>query len=105
MKTFGLVLIFVLVQVCHAVEQKPDTTAKAETLTYDGKTLNEWIALAKQQNPAARWAPWEKMAPAAVQALTELLKHTDRQVRDYARRPWSVLVPKRRMPFQTLSRC
>ncbi len=84
MRTFGLLLFLALAGVCFGAEQKPASPPQSKEPTYDGRTLSEWVAVAKQQSPAMRWATWEKMTPAAVPALTELLKHTDRQVRVYA---------------------
>lgn len=87
MKTFSLMLAFIVVGVCLGAEQKPASTAKDKVPTYEGKTLSEWIALSKDEDEAVRrdvasaLKNFRPQAKIAVPILAELLKDKNKDVR------------------------
>ena len=97
MRTFGLLLSFVLLGVCLGAEQKPATTSQAKELTYE--TLGDWPAWAKDEDPALRieaTRALEKIGPPAIPVLMDMLKDKDSQVRGCAACALSNIRPKPR---------
>ncbi len=87
MRAFSLLLSAILVGICLGAEQKPVSTGKEKEPVYQGKTLSEWNALAKDEKQNTRSeaaAALGKFGPAAIAALTELFRDTDAEVRDAA---------------------
>ena len=98
MRTFSLLLVFVLVGVCIGVE--PASTQQGKEPTYRGKTLGEWIALTKDKDKDVRndavWAlrHFGPKAKIAAPALTELLKDKNGQVRSTAALALMEIIPE-----------
>ncbi len=62
----------------------PGSTSPGKEPTFKGKTIGQWIALAKDNHPAVQQEAvkvLENLGPAAIPALTELLKDKDVEVR------------------------
>ena len=77
MRFFALYLAFTLAGVSLGAEPKPAATPPGKEPSYDGKTLSQWIALAKDKGPAMRIeavAAWGKIGLRAIPVLTELLE-------------------------------
>jgi len=86
-RLFSLLLILAFVGVCFGAERKPGATSQGKEPIYEEKTLSEWVALAKEKNPALRMeaaAHWGTLGPQGFQALTKLLKDKDSEVRQAA---------------------
>jgi HEAT repeat protein len=87
MKSFSVLLTFTLVGVCSGAEQHPAATSQGKEPTYEAKTLSEWVAVARDKDPALRRdAVWAlgKIGSKAIPALTESLKDKDTDVRRLA---------------------
>ncbi len=88
MKIFSFLLAVAFSGICLGAETAP--TPQAKELSYEGKTLGEWLALAKDKDAKGRASAAEALekigpeAKAAIPALTELLKDKDERVRYYA---------------------
>ena len=78
MKCFSFLLVVAFVGVCLAAEPAP--TPQAKEPTYQGKTLGEWMIIAKNEDTAARAdaalaiGNMGPTAEAAIPVLTDLLK-------------------------------
>ena len=54
MQRLGPMLTVVLVVVCLGAEPEPAKTPPEKGLTFQGKTLDQWTALAKDKEPTVR---------------------------------------------------
>ena len=88
MRTFSLLLSFVLCGVCLGAEEKPASRQQGKEPSYEGKTASEWVAIiAKDRGPEFQlYAPaaFGHMGSDAVPTLIEFLKHKDGQFRSAA---------------------
>ena len=97
MRRFSLLLVFALVGICFGAEQKPASTFQGKEPTYEDKTLSKWTELAKGKDVMLRRAAvvaFIGIGPAAVPAVTELLKHDDVEVRRTAALTLTQIVPR-----------
>jgi hypothetical protein len=87
MKPFSLLFILVLVDVGLAAGQDSASAAQGNEPSYEGKTINQWIAQAKDKDGLVRKAAANTLgqigpkAKAAIPALTDLLKDENWWVR------------------------
>ena len=83
MRSLGLLLAFAVAIVSFGADQKPASTSQAKEPTFEGKTLSQWMAQArdpKEENRESAFHALGNMGPAAIPALTELLKDKDSKV-------------------------
>ena len=84
LKWFNLILTFLLVGVCFGAGQEPASTSQGKEATYHGKTLGEWVALAKGKDSRLEIEAVEalgRIGPEAIPPLTELLRDKEVWVR------------------------
>ena len=87
-RAFALFLVVALTGVCLGAERKPASTPQGKEPTYEGRTLSQWITLAKDKDPMVRVDAvlgLGKVGPGAGPVLMELLKDKDVVVRMFAR--------------------
>ena len=84
LRTFSLLLTLILAPACLAASPAPPAKSPGQEPGYEGKTLGEWAALAKDRDPAQRINAAGALAnigPQSVAALTELLQDKNEHVR------------------------
>ena len=84
-----------------AKDKAPLKTPPGKELTFEGKTLEQWMALATAKEPAVRIEAAQALAelgPAAIPALTELLRDREPDALEAARAQLKLYEQKK--PFQ-----
>ena len=108
MQAFGPLLTVAVVVVGLGAEPEPGKTPPEKGLTVQGKTLDQWTALAKDKEPAVRMdaaAALGRLGPTAVPALAELLRDQNVHVRGCAASALVGIGPAARRPSRRSSIC
>ena len=61
MRRLGLLLAVALVGIGFGAEQKPASSSPGKEAVYEGKTLSQWVALAKDRDELVRRAAAEAL--------------------------------------------
>ena len=92
MKTFSLLLAFILAGVFLGAEPEHPAKSQGKEPVYEGKTLGEWVASAKDKDRHAI-AELGVIGPKAIPTLVELLKDKDEEVRRAAAEALAMVGP------------